>query len=124
MTEQLAPPLDSDPDYNALLETEAAARVDLQAAQAKGNPSAMTNAEWDVADASGAILVYEQNRSGTWLRGLRFVIRHFRECLRMMLMELLGLDVLREDIRALRSHTDQLADAVAKLEAKRMGVSR
>ena len=126
MSEQsvLLPPVDSDPAYNALLEADAAARVYLQAMQAKGNSSAITNAEWNVADASGAILAYEQNCSGKWLRDLRFVIRHFPELHRIMLMELLGLDVLRDGLRELRADTDEIAEAVANLEAKRKGVGR
>jgi hypothetical protein len=126
MSEQfiLSPPPDSDPEYTALLEADAEARMDLQAAQAKGNPSAISDAGWKVTEAYGTILAYEQRQAGNWIRGLRFVIRHFRELLRMMLVELLGLDVLREDIRALRSDTDDIADAVVNLEAKHEGVGR
>jgi hypothetical protein len=112
------PPPDDDPAYTALLEAEAIARQALQSAQARNSPSAMTNAEWNLADASGAIYAYELGQAGHWNRSLRFVVRHYPDSLRMKLMELLGLDVLREDIRQLRADTDEIAEAVATLKAQ------
>jgi len=41
-----------------------------------------------------------------------------------MLTERLGLDVLRDDIRELRTDTDELIEAVANLEAQRKGAGR
>ena len=117
------PPADSVQEFTALLEARVAAKQAQQAAQTKGDRKAITNAEWAVTEASGAILRFEYSQAGNWNRGLRFSIRHCRELLRAMLMELLGLDVLRDDIRQLRADTDEIIEAVANLEAQRKGVA-
>jgi len=63
------PPLDEDPTYTGLLEAEAAARQALQAARAEPSPSAMTNAEWNLTEASADTLAHELRQAGNWNHG-------------------------------------------------------
>jgi hypothetical protein len=114
MSSDLQPsPMDADPTHTALLEAHSNARQDLQVAQVNMNAAAMSAAEQRLDDVSCDILKYEQRQAAVVMRGLRFAHRHHPETLRAILNEAIGGDVLRDDLREMRSDVDEVIEKLA-----------